>query len=66
MSAMEKAGSDETPDEAEMKGLGTPATRAGIIEKPASAVNPPNTVRWFFCAGILTEKAHSGNIANDI
>ena len=33
LSAMEKAGSDETPDEAERKGLGTPATRAGIIEK---------------------------------
>ncbi len=27
------AGADETPDEAERKGLGTPATRAGIIEK---------------------------------
>ena len=33
LAAMEKAGSDETPDEAERKGLGTPATRAGIIEK---------------------------------
>lgn len=33
LSAMEKAGSDEIPDEAERKGLGTPATRAGIIEK---------------------------------
>ena len=33
LSAMEKAGSDETPDEAERNGLGTPATRAGIIEK---------------------------------
>ena len=33
LSAMEKAGSGETPDEAERKGLGTPATRAGIIEK---------------------------------
>ena len=33
LSAMENAGSDETPDEAERKGLGTPATRAGIIEK---------------------------------
>ena len=33
LSAMEKAGSEETPDEAERKGLGTPATRAGIIEK---------------------------------
>lgn len=31
--AMEKTGADETPDEAERKGLGTPATRAGIIEK---------------------------------
>ncbi|MBP5609583.1 MAG: DNA topoisomerase 3 [Lachnospiraceae bacterium] len=33
LSAMERAGSDEIPDEAERKGLGTPATRAGIIEK---------------------------------
>ena len=33
LAAMEKAGADETPDEAERKGLGTPATRAGIIEK---------------------------------
>ncbi len=33
LSAMEKAGGDEMPDEAERKGLGTPATRAGIIEK---------------------------------
>ncbi len=33
LSAMEKAGSDEIQDEAERKGLGTPATRAGIIEK---------------------------------
>lgn len=33
LSAMEKAGSDEIPDESERKGLGTPATRAGIIEK---------------------------------
>ena len=33
LSAMERAGAKETPDEAERKGLGTPATRAGIIEK---------------------------------
>lgn len=33
MSAMENAGADEIPDEAERKGIGTPATRAGIIEK---------------------------------
>ena len=30
---MEKAGAEDTPEEAERKGLGTPATRAGIIEK---------------------------------
>ena len=30
---METAGANEMPDEAERKGLGTPATRAGIIEK---------------------------------
>ncbi|HEK4595964.1 TPA: DNA topoisomerase 3 [Clostridioides difficile] len=33
LSAMETAGKEETPDEAERKGLGTTATRAGIIEK---------------------------------
>lgn len=33
LSAMENAGAGETPDDAERKGLGTPATRAGIIEK---------------------------------
>ncbi len=33
LSAMERAGADKAPDEAERKGLGTPATRAGIIEK---------------------------------
>ena len=33
LQAMEKAGADETTDEAERKGLGTPATRADIIEK---------------------------------
>ena len=33
LSAMETAGADETPDEAERKGLGTPATRAATIEK---------------------------------
>lgn len=31
--AMETAGAEEIPEEAERKGLGTPATRAGIIEK---------------------------------
>jgi len=32
LSAMETAGADEMPDDAERKGLGTPATRAAIIE----------------------------------
>jgi DNA topoisomerase-3 len=34
---MENAGSDEAPDDAERKGLGTPATRAAIIEKLVKA-----------------------------
>lgn len=33
LSAMESAGAEEAPDDAERKGLGTPATRAGVIEK---------------------------------
>lgn len=33
LSAMVVAGAKEMPDDAERKGLGTPATRAGIIEK---------------------------------
>ena len=33
LSAMESAGADDMPDDAERKGLGTPATRAAIIEK---------------------------------
>lgn len=33
LSSMETASADEMPDEVERKGLGTPATRAGIIEK---------------------------------
>ena len=36
LSSMETAGAKETPDDAERKGLGTPATRAGIIEKLVS------------------------------
>ena len=37
LSAMETAGKDDMPEEAERKGLGTPATRAGILEKLVSA-----------------------------
>jgi DNA topoisomerase-3 len=33
LSAMEHAGAEETSDDAERKGLGTPATRAAVIEK---------------------------------
>ena len=33
LSAMESAGADAMPEEAERRGIGTPATRAGIIEK---------------------------------
>lgn len=33
LSAMERAGADEMPDEAERKGIGTSATRAATIEK---------------------------------
>ena len=34
---MENAGKDDIPDAAERKGLGTPATRAAIIEKLVTA-----------------------------
>ena len=37
LSAMEHAGAKETPEDAERRGLGTPATRAGILEKLISA-----------------------------
>ena len=37
LSAMETAGNDDFDDETEKKGLGTPATRAGIIEKLVSS-----------------------------
>ena len=37
LSAMENAGKEDMPDEAERKGLGTPATRAAIIEKLVAA-----------------------------
>jgi len=33
LSAMENAGAEDTTDEAERRGLGTPATRAAVIEK---------------------------------
>lgn len=36
LAAMETAGKDDMPENAERKGLGTPATRAGILEKLVS------------------------------
>ena len=36
LSAMETAGKEDMPEDAERKGLGTPATRAGILEKLVS------------------------------
>ena len=37
LAAMERAGAEDIPDDAERKGLGTPATRAAIIEKLVAA-----------------------------
>ena len=37
LSAMESAGAKNMPEDAERKGIGTPATRAGIIEKLVSS-----------------------------
>ena len=37
LAAMENAGKEDMPDDAERKGIGTPATRSGIIEKLVSS-----------------------------
>ena len=37
LSAMENAGAKDMPEDAERKGIGTPATRAGILEKLVSS-----------------------------
>lgn len=37
LAAMERTGAEDIPDDAERKGLGTPATRAAIIEKLVAA-----------------------------
>lgn len=37
LSAMERAGNEDTDEDAERKGLGTPATRAAVIEKLVSS-----------------------------
>ena len=51
LSAMERAGGEDMGDETERKGLGTPATRAGIIEKLVK------------CGFIKREKAARGGAA---
>ena len=43
LAAMESAGDKELPEDAEHRGLGTPATRASIIEKLVSAGTAPVT-----------------------
>lgn len=40
LSAMESAGKEDTPEDAERKGLGTTATRAGIIENSLARALP--------------------------
>ena len=37
LSAMEMAGKEDMPEDAERQGIGTPATRAAILEKLVSA-----------------------------
>jgi len=37
LASMENAGKEDMPDDAERKGIGTPATRAGILEKLVSS-----------------------------
>ena len=67
---METAGKDELPEEAEHSGIGTPATRAGIIEKlvrtgflirsgqkKAKVLAP--TEKGIFLAGIVPEEIRS-------
>lgn len=68
--AMETAGKDDMPEEAERSGIGTPATRAGIIEKlvrtgflirsgqkKAKVLTP--TEKGIFLAGIVPEEIRS-------
>ena len=54
LSAMEAAGSEDMPEDVERRGLGTPATRAGVIEKLVKS----NFVKREKKQLIPTEKAH--------
>ena len=74
--AMETAGKDEIPEEAERSGIGTPATRAGIIEKlvrigflkregdkKTKALSP--TERGMFLVSVLPEQLKSAAMTSD-
>ncbi len=74
--AMETAGKDEIPEEAERSGIGTPATRAGIIEKlvrigflkrdgdkKTKTLSP--TERGMFLVSILPEELKSAAMTAD-
>ena len=56
LSAMERAGADEMPDEVERKGIGTSATRAATIEK---------LVRMNEIEGMITELVRTYKIIED-
>lgn len=59
LSAMENAGAEEIPDDAEHKGLGTPATRAGIIEKLVKTGQIERKQSKKGCALLPTQKGAS-------
>ena len=72
LAAMEKAGAKEMDDDVERKGLGTPATRAGIIEKLVNVkyiarkgrkIIP--TERGVKVAGVLPESLKSAELTAD-
>ena len=56
LSAMERAGADEMPEEVERKGIGTSATRAATIEK---------LVRMNEIEGMITELVRTYKIIED-
>ena len=48
LAAMETAGKEEMPEDAERKGLGTPATRAAILEKHQGGDQPGHRPAGYF------------------
>ena len=58
--AMERAGNAEMDDQVERKGLGTPATRASIIEKlVSSGYATVTTSVQYWCSDVLTARVKS-------